>query len=152
LTSADKEFVTSIRVCSAHEPAKFLTKYTAQERIALINKMFEKFHQSQLSNYVHTSQTTTGNILGRPTERIRSTARRGDEWTINHSAMVYVDDIRYHIQVTQHGKGEGTLLSDDDIERIFSSFQLLDESKPEEADSQSSNGFHERSATGRQTR
>ncbi len=127
LTSPDKEFVTTIRVCSAHEPEKFLAKYTAQERIELINKMFVAFHKSKLPDYGHTLETKPAEILGRPAERLQSTFRRGNDWSVNHSAMVYIDDVRYHIQVTQHGKGTGAILSEEEIEKIFSSFSLLNE-------------------------
>ncbi len=125
LTSPDKEFVTTIRVCSAHEPDKFLSKYTPQERIEVIRKMFVAYHKSKLPDFTHSLQTKPGEILGRPAEMVESKFRRGDDWSVEHSAMVYIDDVRYHIQVTQHGKGTGALLSDEQIEKVFSSFKLL---------------------------
>jgi len=91
--------------------------------------MFYVKHKSKLPEFTHTLQTEPSELLGRPAELVESTFRRGDDWSVEHSAMVYVDDVRYHIQVTQHGKGTGALLSEEEIEKIFSSFKRLNEAK-----------------------
>lgn len=118
----------SITVASSHAPPEYLAKYSEQKRYEMTaNDSILRRTAAFPKNVTRECIRERSKLLGREAQMLRSTVRLGTEWNVLCTVLVFVDGVQYAVDIVQWGDNSPPALSEKEMQRIFSSFTLLDE-------------------------